>query len=287
MSGRDARRHRGARRRGRACSAGVGVLTALVAACGSDPGAAIVPRWKFDTTAAAAPPGIGPERRVVVAHESGPGELVTLNEENGTRVEGPFAPVFPTEHAPVVTGTTIVLVSSIGRLVGYDFAGQTRFSVPDAPFGLSGPIAVAPDGSLRIATTSGRLLGHAADGAPLFDTSIDGAATSRLAVSANGTAYAATDIGRVVGVDATGAIVFDVDVPAPASGPSLGPDGRVAVGTLDGVSVFDASGGALWSRARAARVVGTRYLDDGRLVAWGEDGIVEILGASGDVQGTF
>jgi hypothetical protein len=256
----------------------------LEACGGGDSTRTIFQRWKRDTTEDAAPPGVGSDGRVVIATRSGQGEIATYNEENGVRIEGPFMPVFPTEHAPVVTANTIVIVSSIGKLVGLDFAGQTRFSKPDAPLGLTGPLALAGDGTMRIATTSGRVLGFAADGSTLFDTPIGGAAVSAPAIASDGTTYVATDTGRLVGVDTAGAVTLDVTVNAPASGPSV--DGtRVAVGEIDGVRVFNGTTEA-FKHPRAARVVGTRFVG-GELIAWGEDGIVERLDASGAVMMTY
>lgn len=269
------------RRRSRRLAGLAPALLLSTSACSGDPAAIIAPRWRYEAPAPAAPPGIGPERRVVVALSSGQGELVTLNEENGTKVEGPFAPAFPTTHSPVVTGTTIVIVSSIGKLVGYNLAGAQLFSAPDAPLGVTGPLALAPDGSIRVASTSGRLLGFTGAGEPSFDTAIGGAAVTALAVDGEGTCFAATDTGRVVGVDASGAITFDRQVDAPASGPSLGPGGRIAVGHLGGLTVFDGAGGTVFEVARQARVVGTRFLADGELAAWGEDGALEVYDAGG------
>jgi outer membrane protein assembly factor BamB len=226
---------------------------------------------------------------VLIARASGQGELATVNEENGLKVEDPF-PTFPTEHAPVAIGATLVLVSTIGKVVAYNLGGTTLFTKPDGSMLLeTSPLEVAPDGSLRIATTSGRVLGFAgSDGAQLFDAPIGGTVISAPRTAANGTTYVATDEGRLVGVDASGGMTLDVPLTRPASGPSVDNDtGHVAVGEGDAVRVVDREGHEVFKHTRAARVVGTRWISTNELLAWGEDGIVERLDANGGTISTF
>ena len=278
-------------RRAAGCTAAA--LLLATAACDDDAGAPkIVTRWSYGAPAAAAPPGVGPERRVIVAVSDRPpggsGQIVTLEATNGITVEGPFEPAELTVHAPVVHGTIIYVVSKVGRVVAVDFAGGTKFTVNGAePLGQTGPLAVAPDGSLRLGTASGDIVGLAGDdGRELFRTPVGGAVTSPLGIAADGTTFGATDTGRVVGVDGAGGIVFDVTVGAPASGPSASAD-RVVVGDADGVVGFDRSGQEVFDHPRAARVVGTAPLPGGDFVAWGEDGILERLSATGEVSMRF
>lgn len=82
--------------------------------------------------------------------------------------------------------------------------------------------------------------------------------------------------------------MLDKSLAAPASGPSAdASSGHVAVGELDGLRVFDAAGTELFRHPRAARVVGTRFLESGELIAWGEDGIFELLDANGNTISSF
>lgn len=265
------------------------VLALLSVSCGDSSKVFIASRWKYMTAADAAPPGVGPERRVVVATKAGQGSLGTLSEENGRPVEGPFSQnLFPTDHAPLAAATTIFIVSSIGKVVAVSFAGEQKFSKPSAPLLATGPLASAPDGSLRIASNSGRLVAlRAADGETIFDTPIGGAAPSPLAIGTDGTTYVATDSGHVVAIDPTGAKVFDVMVQPPASGPSVTREGGVLVGEGNGLRAFDGQGREVFRHPRAARVVGTRTTSRGELMAWGEDGVFELLDANGGTIATF
>jgi outer membrane protein assembly factor BamB len=260
------------------------------AACGGGSGTpAVASRWKYDAPSDAAPPGIGPERRVIVALMSGQGSVLTLDEQTGRKVEGPFMPLFPTSHGPAVSASKIMIVSSIGKIVAIDFGGHQIFAKPDMNgLGVTGPLQVAPDGSLRIAATSGHLFGlSASDGSTIFDAPIQGAAVSPLAIAGDGTTFAATDTGQITGFDAMGNKVFDQTVHAPASGPSVSSDGKVAVGEGDGLRVFDKSGTQVFMHPRAARVVGTSFIAGGGVIAWGEDGVFEILDGAGGVVGSF
>jgi hypothetical protein len=265
------------------------LLGLLSFACGDDAAPPIISRWTYETSSPSAPPGLGPERRVVIARSEGMGEVATVDEGNGIKVDEPFA-TFPTEHAPVASGATIVLVSTIGKVVGYNLAGETIFNAPAGSMLFeTSPLLVAADGSLRIANTAGRVLGLAAlDGSILFDATVNGAVTTRPAVGADGTTYVATDTGHLVGITVSGQVAFDFPVAAPASGPSVDPkSGNIAVGEIDAVRVVDRQGNEVFKRGRAARVTGTRWTANGELLAWGEDGVVDRLSASGGVISTF
>src|SRR5262245_52512243 len=131
------------------------------AACGDTAPSPIAMRWKHETASLAAPPGLGPESRVLIAKAMGGGELSTVNEQDGVMVEGPY-PSFPTEHAPIALGANLVLVSTIGRITGYNLGGTQLFSVPEGGAMLleTSPLERAPDGTIRVATSSGRVLGY-------------------------------------------------------------------------------------------------------------------------------
>jgi outer membrane protein assembly factor BamB len=268
----------------------IGWAAAGTAACGggSSP-PKVLSRWKYDATSEVAPPGTGPERRVLIALSGGQGSVATVNEENGRAVEGPFMPLFPTSHAPVVAASNIIIVTSIGKLVAINFAGAQIYAKPDgSPLGVTGPLQVAPDGSLRIGSTAGHIYGFAAsDGSALFDAPVPGPVSTPLAIAGDGTAYAATADGHVIGVDSSGAMVFQQTVKPPAAGPSVSSGGKIAVGAEDAVVVFDKSGAMAFSHPREARVTGTLFLDGGEVIAWGEDGVFEVLSATGEVIGTF
>jgi outer membrane protein assembly factor BamB len=226
---------------------------------------------------------------VIVALKTGQGGIATLNEQDGTKVDTPIVLLFPTEHAPASSGSTMILVTSIGRVIGVSFGGQMLFTAPTGtPLGVTSPIAIAPDGSIRIASTTGIVAGFSAqDGSSLFTGTVDGAVSTPLAVAPDGTIYAATDSGHLTGISSSGSKVFDATVKPPASGPSVSSMGRVAVGGGDGVQLFDSAGNMIFHHPRTARVVGTKITDSGEVVAWGEDGVVEILSMTGDVVAAY
>lgn len=266
------------------------LILATAAACGSDPQATagVVGAWTYDTPSDAAPPGVGPEGRAVVlirdAATSG-GRLITLDQSSGATIEGPFDDAPLSDHAPLMIDATIVALNKIGGLVGLDLAGQIRWTLAAPTPSATSPLVATTQG-VCWGTTAGDLVCAGLDGRARFRTPVGEPIVSAPAVGADGRVYAATDTGRVVGVDASGAVVFDVRVDAPASGPSVGPSGEVAVGEASGLRVFSAGGAPKWQRARAARVVGTAWSGD-RVLAWGEDGVVERLDAQGGVEATF
>lgn len=253
-------------------------------ACGGEEPLRIAARWTHQATGPLAPAGRGPDGRVLVATRGSGGLLRTLEEANGLMIEGPYE-TFPTDHGPVAVGADLFLVSSVGRLVQLDLAGETR-GTSALQLGRTSRLVAAPDGTLRLASTTGRLVAFGPGVEPSFDASFEGAADERLAVSGDGVTFVATDLGRVLGFDAGGQEVFRAQVSAPAAGPSAAGE-RVAVGEADGVRVFARSGAEVFRRPRAARVVGTRFLEGGDLLAWGEDGRLERLGPAGEVRFTF
>lgn len=262
-------------------SAALALLSTLIlAGCGGDEPAQILIRWRHTSERALTPPAIGPERRVIVSQKETPAQLVTLQEENGGALEGPYD-LFPSMHAPLAVGTDIYLVSSIGRIVHTDLAGQT-LPAPSDMLGLTSPLAVASNGTLRVASTAGRLISFDAQGQIGLDVTFTGATDTAPAVAEDGTTYVATDIGSLVGFSTAGSMVMNVTVDAPASGPSTA-GGVVAVGHGTGVAAYQADGTLIFDRDRAARVTGTRVLDNGEILAWGEDGALELLDANGGV----
>lgn len=254
------------------------LATIALTACGADEPPEILARWRHTSTMDLAPPAAGPERRVIVAQRTNPAELVTLQEETGGVLEGPHA-VFPTTHAPAVVGTNIYLVTTVGRIVHTDLAGQV-LPAPDVMLGATSPIVAAADGTLRVVANAGRLVGFDDAGSILLDVNVGGASATAPAVDEDGNTYVATDTGSLVGYDAGGAQIFD----APLVGQGSGPSARgqvVAVGDADGVKAFSANGAEIFAHPRAARVTGTRILANGEILAWGEDGAVELLDGSG------
>lgn len=262
------------------------IAAALAIACEGDPEPRVIVRWTHATSAAAAPAGIGPEKRVVIAVSemvaSGGGEIVTIDEQIARTIEGPFSGAQLTDHRPLMHDGKILLITKIGKLHALDLAGQTVFTVPSgAPLGQTTPPALTAAGDVRFATTAGQLLGFAADGTEQFRTDLGGAATSPLAIDADGTTYVATDHGHVIGVDGAGRQVFDVQVGGLASGPSIRGD-LVTVGDLDGVAGFGTDGVPRFDKPRAARVVGTSILPSQEILVWGEDGILQLLDSDGN-----
>lgn len=252
-------------------------------ACGgSDVAPAIAPRFVFDSDAPLAGPAVGADDRIVIAKAAAPGAIETVEAVNGVDIEGPFE-TLPTDHAPVMVDANLYLVARVsGRVVGLDLAGQEVTTVPDVNLGNTGPLVAGADGRLRIASNAGALHILPLDGSAAVQADLGGVAQGAPAVDDSGVAFVATDLGRVVGVDATGAVVFDQMVTGPASGPAVSAD-RVAVGALDGVVVFDRAGAEVFRADRGARVVGTRILADGDVLAWGEDGRLERYDAAGAV----
>ena len=252
-----------------------------VAGCTGDDPITIIERWSQTFAAEPAPPGIGPEKRVLVALMGTSGELTTHEEGSGLKIEGPH-PTFPTSHAPVASNFTMFLVSTVGRVVGLEIGtGAQKSLSPATPLGVTSPLVVAPDGSLRIGSTSGRLFAMQPDGTTIYDVPFEGPIDSAPAVASDGTTYAAIFTpGKLVGVSTTGDAVFEQAVGESAGGVSVS-DTRVAVGHNLGMKLFERSGGEVFSHARQARVTGTRILDDGRVLVWGEDGIIELLDDAG------
>lgn len=267
------------------------LLLVASGACASDPqaSAGVAGAWTHDTPTDAAPPGVGPEGRTVVlvreAVTSG-GQLITLDQASGSTIEGPFDGVPLSDHAPLMLDATIFALTKIGALVGLDLAGEVRWTLPAPTPSATSPLVVGPDRRVCWGTAAGDVVCAAADGTLRMRASLGEPIVTAPAVGADGRVYVATDTGRVVGVDMAGAVVFDVRVDGPASGPSVGPTGELAVGEAAGLRVFGPGGAEKWRHARAARVVGTTWAGD-RVLAWGEDGVVERLDASGRVELSF
>ncbi len=256
-------------------------------ACGGKKPVIIVQRWSQTFAAEPAPPGIGPEKRVLVALSGSMGELTTHEEGSGLKIEGPNS-TFPTSRAPVASDFTVFLVSTVGRVVGLEIgSGIQKALAPASPLGVTSPLVVAPDRTLRVGSTSGRLFAMQPDGTTVFDVPLGGPIDSAPAVAGDGTTFAAVFTpGHLVGISPGGETVFDQPVGESAGGVSVG-EGRVSVGHLAGVKLFEASGAEVFSHPRQARVTGTQILGDGRVLAWGEDGIVELLDTAGEVVWSF
>jgi outer membrane protein assembly factor BamB len=258
-----------------------------VAGCTGDDPITIIERWNQAFAAEPAPPGIGPEKRVLVALQGSTGELTTHEEGTGLKIEGPH-PTFPTSHAPVASNFTMFLVSTVGRIVGLEIGSGTQKSLsPATPLGVTSPLVVAPDGSLRIGSTSGRLFAMQPDGTTIYDVPFEGPIDSAPAVASDGTTYAAIFTpGKLIGVSTSGDTVFEQPVGESAGGVSVS-DARVAVGHNSGMKLFERAGAEIFSHPRQARVTGTRILADGRVLVWGEDGIIQLLDDGGGVVWTY
>ena len=260
-------------------------LSLICAACGENPRARIATPWTFRHTTALAPPGIGPDERVLVAARNAPGRFWTLDPGSGSILEGPFD-TFAVQPAPVTIDRVVYLVTIGGRIVRLSLTGQSIDS-GGTEFGHTTPLVPAPDASIRFGTAEGRALSIGADTTPIFDIDLGAPVTSAPAVARDGTAYFATDTGRLAGLNPSGAIVLDVSIGAPAAGPSIFED-RVAVGGARTVRAYHRiTGLVVFSRPRDARVVGTRFLGDGTLLTWGEDGRIELLNTGGEPIFTY
>ena len=261
----------------------------MMNACGGESDdLGVLVQWRTDLGAPAAAPGTGSEGTVVAATSGAPGEIRTIDQLNGLTVQGPFA-TLGVQRAPVAVGAEVFFLTAVGRIARLNLAGQS-LPTPDDQFGISGPLALGADAILRWGSTVGRLFGLRTDGTTVFDVTVAGASNavdSAPAIDSAGRSYFALDGGTVVGIDTAGTETLRVSVPGPASGPSVQAD-RLAVGGLDGVYVYNiATQNEVFRHPRSARVVGTRWLASGDLLAWGEDGIVERLTADGMVVFTF
>jgi hypothetical protein len=262
------------------------LLAALASACTpAEPLIAL--RWDAELAGEAAPPGLGPERRVILALTGTMGEISTHEQPTGLRIEGPFS-TFPTAHAPVASGGSAFIVSTVGRVVGLAIgSGMQTASGPSAPLGVTSPLALRGDGVLVVGSTSGRLFAMQPDGATVYDVALSGPVDAAPAIAPDGTAYAAVfSPGRLAGVSPMGDIVFDQPLGESAGGVSVS-GGLVAAGDSTGARAFLRSSGAMMlERPRQARVTGTILLEDGSLFASGEDGIAERIAADGTVEWT-
>lgn len=257
-------------------------LFVSVAACGDDAQVSIARRWTYTDTVALAAPGTGTDRRVVVARKTGPGQLQTLDAITGRNVEGPFD-ILPTPHAPVMVAAEIFIVGQVsGRVAGLNLAGEL-VDLADLSLGGTAPMVAAPDGGLRIASNRGMLHIIGLNRQTPLEAPLPGVSDTPPAVDSTGVTFVATDIGRVVGINASGSSVFDATVPAPASGVSVR-DQLIAVGSLNAVHVFDRGGQLVFEHSRGARVVGTRFTENGDILAWGEDGVLDRLSPSGELR---
>lgn len=250
-------------------------------------------RWRYDAQAAATPPGLGPERRVVLALTSGLddglGGFVTLDERGPQPVEGPFGALpIAAPVPPVFVGSRVLFSTPIGRLVLADLAGQEleNVSLGQAP---STPTGFAMRGTqLSAATSNGELVTvEGVDGSVLLRTALGSVPTSAPVYGADGTLYVATDDGQVRGFDSLGQMQFRVTMSGLASGPCVRDDGVVVAGDGAGVKAFAQNGSPLYERPRPARVVGTVPLGAGQVLAYGEDGAVERLDPMGGLVWRF
>lgn len=269
----------------------IAALALLGAGCGKTEAVErVVELWHYDFPSAAAPPGVGPEHRALGGTKEATGStgrLVTLDQLTGLPVEGPHMDIPLTDHAPVMVGSTVVLVTKIGTVVGLDLAGQTRFMKPPlgGP-GQTGPLLVVGT-EVRFGTADGLVVAlDGASGDERWHAAVSDPVLSRVAAGPDGRTYATTDLGRVVGFDGSGQLVFDQTVAAPAGAPAVTGAGEIAVGAADGVVLFTANGTQKWKHPRAARVVATRALGND-VLAWGEDGIFERLSEGGAVKLSF
>jgi hypothetical protein len=251
-------------------------------------------RWTYDAPAALAPPTTGPERRVIAllsaADANGSGEQVNLEESTGRVIsgEGPFTGVPLTEHAPLVLGTTVLVTTKlVGKVVSLGLNGQTEATGAHG-YGTTAPLAAAPDGTARIASTAGSVAAvRPADAGENWSHAVTGAITSAPAIGPDGTTYVATDTGHLLSIGPTGAAGFDLALHGFASGPSVLASGAIAVGEIDGLRVVSGAGQPLAAHARKARVVGTKPRAAGGFLAWGEDGLLESLDDDGAVGFSF
>lgn len=266
--------------------ASCGLLILLAAGCSGDDPEQIILRWSETFEAEPSPPGIGPEQRLLVARSGSNGALTTHEQASGLQIEGPH-PTFPTAHAPVTAGGNVYIVSTVGRVVGLAIGdGSQQALAPDTPLDVTTPLAVGADGALRVGSTSGRLFAMQPDGTELFDVMLPGPIDAAPVVAEDGTTFAAVfDPGRLMGVSAAGAVVVDHPIGPSAAGVSAG-GGLVAVGYAEGVAVLDTSGTEKFVHPRQARVTGTLISGD-RVLAWGEDGKVELLDPGGAVLWSF
>lgn len=258
------------------------VMIGLTPACGGGSEVSIARRWTKTDTVALSGPATGTDARIVTARLAAPGQIETLEALTGRNIEGPFD-ALPAPHAPVMIGAELFLIGQVsGRGLRLNLAGEA-LPFLSSTLGGTGPMVAAPDGGLRVTANRGALVMIAPDYETVVEAPLPGVSDSPPAVDENGITFVATDVGRVLGFDRAGSSVFDVTVPAPASGVAVSAD-RVVTGALDGVHVFDRASQPVFEHPRGARVVGTRFVADGDIIAWGEDGRLDRLSPSGALR---
>jgi len=260
--------------------------SAFLCACDGDIEPSLRIAWTYDAPNTVAEPAAGPEDRVIIMlsekSASGLGQLLTLDALTGLVLEGPFEIATLTDHPPRVRGTDIYAVGKIGKIEKHNLSGQSLGSFPATHLGVTSPIAFGDDGILRIASTTGQLYGfNPSDGSQTFKTLIDEGVDSPLAIHSDGTTYLASPLGRVEAVGADGSKGFAVSTGSLASGTSVDSTG-IVVGHSVGIDKFDREGKKLFSHHRAANVLGTRIRANGDILAWGQDGVLELLSSDGD-----
>lgn len=253
-------------------------LALLIAACGGTSAASIATVWEQTTSL----------ERLGIPHG---GNLAAVQSDGRTlelRSLSGGEPIFDPVSGVAAAGRPIALEARIfvpsidGKLYAYEADGSLAFRSPaDAGIGSPTGLAAVDDRHLLLASSSGQLarIEAASGDAEVFNIS----APITSAPVAIGSEYAvATDTGEIRRLSADGQLVDTLPGAAPAGGLSVGPDGRWAFGDGSGVRVVDADGHIAWQRDHAAAVTGTRFLDNGDLLAWGDDGRSVRYDADGD-----
>ena len=218
---------------------------------------------------------------------NGSGQLVTLDGNLGDVVEGPFDVPTLTEQAPVFLGPNILAVSKVGKIDKYNLAGQSLGSFPMTPIGNTGPIGLDGSRSIRVASSAGTFYGFDPEtGEQQFQVPVDEAIDSPMAIDNEGTTFLASPLGRLEGIDRSGQKTLTVATGALASGATLANE-TIAVGHASGVDVFSRDGTIVFTQPRSSAVIGTAALSNGNIVAWGQDGLVEVLSSDGTVVTKF
>lgn len=251
-------------------------------ACDDDPSFAIGEVFSITGPGALSAPTFGPENRVVLATRISPGRVATVDADTGSSVD-PVFDAFPTLQRPAVLEREVVLLTPVGRLAFYGLNGTETNSVPPSgspPLGIASAPAPAPGQTLRIATTSGRVLGYGADGTQQFDTPLVGAAVDSVAVAPDGACFVATDAGRLFGVGSDGLVFLDQQLSVPITAPAVSLGDVVAVVTGSLLQGFSRDGTVRFS-ADVGFARGVVASSEGALLAWNTNGDLRLVDRSG------
>lgn len=263
--------------------ASFGLAIAGLTGCGEDPALAVAELFTIEAMGAVAPPGRGPDDRLVIASRPPGAQISTFDVDSGVVVDPPFT-AFPTEQGALQVGRRLAVVTPVGRFAVYELDGTQVALAPSAALGRTGPLVAGPSNTARVVTTSGRLVGIDVDGNTVLDAALQGAGVGAPVVTAGGDSIVSTDLGNLQGFASDGTPRFTVPLAPPLSPPALVGDDLVVVVTGDGISGYGLDGSARFEIAGTSGLAGVLGASDGSGMAWSTDGRLVRFDSSGSVQ---